>query len=82
MLKPIFCDISEVQILVIETIAVVITAVTDNETNNMNKKLIFKNCASFTICTSKINNTQVDDAKELDIVMLMYNLAEYSGKYV
>ena len=73
MLKPIPCDNSEAYILVTETITVAITAFTNNETN-INKKVVFKNCASFTNCTSKINKTQVDDAKELDIMMLMYNL--------
>ena len=74
MLKPIPCDNSEAYILVTETITVAITAFTNNETNNINKKVVFKNCASFTNCTNKIKKTQVDDAKELDIMMLMYNL--------
>ena len=38
------------------------------------KKVIFKNYAPFTDCISEINNTQVDNAKDLDIVMSMYNL--------
>ena len=45
------------------------------------KKVIFKNCAPFTDCISKINNTQVDNAKDIDIVMPMYNLIEYSDNY-
>ena len=49
--------------------------------NNANKKVIFKNCAPFTDCISKINNTQVDNAKDIDIVMPMYNLIEYSDNY-
>ena len=44
-----------------------------------NKGVIFKNCASFTDCISKINNTQIDNEKDLDIVMPMYNLIEYSN---
>ena len=39
--------------------------------NNTNKKVIFKNCAPFTNCISKINNTQIDDVEYIDIVMLM-----------
>ena len=35
----------------------------------------------FTECVSKINNTQIDNAKDIDIVMPMYNLIEYSDKY-
>ena len=45
------------------------------------KKLIFKNCVPFTHCISEINNTQVDNAKDVDIVMPMYNLIEYSDNY-
>ena len=42
----------------------------------------FKNCAPFTNCISEINNTQIDNAKDIDIVMPMYNLIEYSDNYV
>ena len=49
--------------------------------NNTNKKVMFKNCASFTNCISKINNTQIDDAECIDIVMPTYNLIEYSDSY-
>ena len=45
------------------------------------KKVIFKNCALFTDCISKINNTQADNAKDIDIVMPMYNVIEYSDNY-
>ena len=40
-----------------------------------------KNCAPFINCISEINNTQVDNAKDIDIVMPMYNLIEYSDNY-
>ena len=42
---------------------------------------MFKNCAPFTNCISEINNTQVDNAKDIDTVMPMYNLIEYSDNY-
>ena len=45
--------------------------------NYRNKKVIFTNCAPFT----EINNTQVDNAKDIDVVMPMYNLIENSGIY-
>ena len=45
------------------------------------KKIIFKNSASFTNCISEINNTQVDKSKDIDIVIPMYNLIEYSDNY-
>ena len=49
--------------------------------NNTNKKVLFKNCAPYTDCISEINNTRVDDAKDIDVVMPMYILVEYSDNY-
>ena len=46
-----------------------------------NRLLAFKNNASFTNCISKINNVLIDNAEDLDIVMPMYNLLEYSKNY-
>ena len=43
--------------------------------------MIIKTCAPFTNCKSKVNNTQIDNAKDIDIVMPMYNVMEYSGNY-
>ena len=43
------------------------------------KQAIIKNCAPFTDCISGINNTQVDNAKNLDVVMLVYDLIEYNN---
>ena len=57
------------------------TAAADADANNTNKKVAFKTCAPFTNCMSKINNTQVDYAKDIDIVIPMYNLIEYSHNY-
>ena len=45
------------------------------------KKVIFKNCAPFINCINEINNTQIDNAKDTDIVVPMYNLIEYSDNY-
>ena len=42
---------------------------------------MFKNCSPFTDCTSEINNTEIDNAKDIGIVMLMYDLIEYSDNY-
>ena len=42
---------------------------------------IFKNCAPFTKCSGKINDTETDNAQDIDIVMPMYNLIEYSSNY-
>ena len=81
MLKSSLCDYGDAYILVKETITVNNTAAADADANNTNKKVIFKNCAPFTNYKSEINNTQVDNAKDLDIVMPMYNLIKYSDNY-
>ena len=52
-----------------------------NAANKVNKKLTFKNNTLFRPCISKINNTFVDNAEDLDIVMSMYNLLEYNDNY-
>ena len=57
-------------------------AAQDQPNNVANKKVIFKNCASFTNCISRINNTQMEDAHDIDIIMSMYNLIEYSDNFI
>ena len=47
-----------------------------------NKGVIFKNCAPFTDCISKLSNTQIDNAKYKDVEMPIYNLIEYSNNYL
>ena len=81
MLKSSLCDYTDAYILVKGTISVNNTAAQGAAVNN-NKKVIFKNCAPFTICISEINNTQIGNVKDIDIVMPMYNLIEYSDNYV
>ena len=49
-----------------------------NFIDTRNRFLAFKNNAPFTNCISKINNVLIDNAEDLDIVMPMYNLLEYS----
>ena len=43
-----------------------------------NKGVVFKNCTPFIECTTQINNTQVDIAKDIDAVISIYKLIEYS----
>ena len=81
MLSSSLCHYSDPYTLIEGNITVNNTAATDADANNTNKKVILKNCAPFTVCISKINNTQVDNAKDTDIVMPMYNLIEYSDNY-
>ena len=49
--------------------------------SDANAKVAFKNCASFTKCVTHINDKHLDAAENLDIVMPMYNLIEYSDNY-
>ena len=81
MLKSSLCDYSDAYILVKGTISVKNTAAAGAAAKNNDRKVIFKNCSPFTNCISKINNTQVDNAKDIDIVIRMYNLIEYSHSY-
>ena len=83
MLKSRLCDYSDAYIFVKGKIA--ITKAGDDaaarQVDERDKGVAFKNCAPFTNCISKINNTQIDNAKDIDIVMPMYNLIEYSDNY-
>ena len=45
------------------------------------KLVIFKNCVPFTDCITEINNTQIDNAKDIDFVIPMYDLTEYSDNH-
>ena len=77
MLRSDFCDFSDAYIVVKRNI----TLEGDNDANKHNKNLAFKNNAPFTNCISKINGVQIDNAEDLDVVMPMYNLLEYSKNY-
>ena len=81
MLESSLCDYSDASILVKGTISVNNTATEGAAANNTNRKVIFKDYAPFTNCISEINNTKIDNAKDIDIVMPMYNLMEYSDNY-
>ena len=81
MLKSSLCDYSDAYILVKGTISANNNAAAGAAVNNNDKKVIFKNCAPFTNCISEINNTQIDNANDIDIVMPIYNLIEYSDNY-
>ena len=83
MLRSSLCDYSDANILVSGTITMTGAATDDaaKRLDERNKRVIFKNCAPFTDCISEINNTQIDNAKYIDVVMPMYNLIEYSDNY-
>ena len=83
MLRSNLCDYADSYILVKGTIT--ITGAGDDaaarQADEINKGITFKNCAPFTKCISRINNTDIDNANDIDIVMPMYNLLEYSDNY-
>ena len=81
MLKSSLCDYNDAYILVKGTIIINNTSGAGAGANSINRKVIFKNCAPFTNCISVINNTQIDNAKDIDIVMPMYNLIECSDNF-
>ena len=83
MLKSSLCDYSDAYILVKGTITIdgAGADAAARQADERDKGVIFKNCAPFTNCISEINNTQVDNAKDIDIVMHMYKLIEYSDNY-
>ena len=83
MLKSSLCDYSDAYILVKETITIAGAGAdaASRQVEERDKGVAFKNCAPFTNCISEINNTQIDNAKDIDIVMPMYNLIECSDIY-
>ena len=80
MLKSSLCDYSDAYILVkgAITIAGAGADAAARQADERDKDVAFKNCAPFTNCIIEITDTQVDNAKDIDIVMSMYNLIEYS----
>ena len=84
MLRSSLCDYSDAYILVNRIVTITGAGADDaaKRLDKRNKGVIFKNCAPFTDCISKINNIQIDNAKYLDDVMPMYNLIEYSNNYL
>ena len=82
MLRSNFCDYSDAYILVKGTITVngVVNGA-ENDIARKNRPLKLKNNASFVSCIIRINGELIEDADDLDIVMPMYNLLEYSKNY-
>ena len=73
VIKSNLCDYSDTYILV--------TANIKATGGNANTRVAFKNCAPFTKCITHINNEHVEGAENLNIIMPMYNLIEYSDNY-
>ena len=83
MLRSNLCDYADAYILVKGTI--IINGAGDDDAakglDERNKGVMCKNCISFTKCITRINNTDIDNAQDIDIVMPMYNLIEYNDSY-
>ena len=77
MLRSDLCDYADAYTLVNG----MITVAGNHPRDRQNRPLILKNNAPFISCISKINNELIEDAEDLDIVMPMYNLLEYSKNY-
>ena len=73
VIKPNLCCYSDAYILLTEDRKVADVAADTN--------VAFKNCVPFTRCTTHINDEHVETAENLDIIMPMYNLIEYSDNY-
>ena len=77
MLRSDLCDYSDAYVWVKGTI----TVTNPNNNANFDRRLTLKNNAPFISCVSKINGELVENAEDLDIVISMYNLLEYSKNY-
>ena len=73
-LRSNLCDYSNAYILVKGTT----TVAGNNLRDRQYRPLILKNNAPFVSCITRINGKLIEDADDLDIVMPMYNLLEYS----
>ena len=83
MLKSSLCDYNDTYLLVKGKITITGRGAdaAARLQDERDKGAAFKNCAPFTNFISEINNTLVDNAKDIDIVMPMYNLIEYRNNY-
>ena len=81
MLRSDLCDYADAYILVNGIITVTANAGANNIRDKKNRKLILKNNAPFVSCITRINGELIEDADDLDIVIPMYNLLEYSKNY-
>ena len=83
MLKSSLYDYGDAYILVKGTITITGGGddATGRQADEKDKGVIFKNCAPFINCKTEINNTEIDNAEDIDIVMPMYNLIEHSDNH-
>ena len=83
-LRSNLCDYIDAYIFVKGTITVTAPGVNNNSNNirdKRNRPLILKTNAPFVSCITRINGELIQDANDLDIVIAMYNLLQYSKSY-
>ena len=80
MLRSDLCDFSDAYVNIKGDVTLT-KAANRNFIEVRNRFLTFRNNAPFTNYISEINNVLIDNAVDLDIVMPMYNLLEYSKNY-
>ena len=80
ILRSSLCDYTDPYILVKETITITGAGHNDaaKRADERNKCVIFKNCVPSIKSIIRINATEVDNAQDIDTIMLMHNLVEYS----
>ena len=83
MLRSNLCDYGDSYILLKGTIIITGEGATAaaERADERDKGVTFKNCAPFTKCISRINNTDIDNAHDIVIEIPIYNLMEYSDNY-
>ena len=83
MLRSNLCDYADSYVLVKGTITITGEGAdaAARQADERDKGVTFKNCAPFSKCISRINNTDIDNAHDIDIAMPMSNLIEYSDNY-
>ena len=83
MSKSSLCDYSDAYIFVKGRILITGAGADAavGQADERNKGVIFKNYSPFINCKGEINNTEIDNAKDIDIVMSMYNLIECIDNY-
>ena len=72
VLKSNLCDCNDTYILVIGNISIA---------GNIVTWVAFRNCTSFSKCITKVDEITIDEVEDLDLVMLIYNLLDYSSNY-
>ena len=78
MLRSDLCDYNDAYIVVK---GIVTVSAQERDRDEMNRDLVLKNNAPFISCISKINGISIENAEDLDVLMPMYNLLEYSKNY-